>query len=227
MESEKNLHKIEDADVKALLKSKSSTYFDILFYNCFDPSTDNLDMDKFYASIDDIIELYNKLFDIGINLAGFQFIGLFLQETSSTIQTLDIKFAYFILSMGYIIAMFGVLLSFITVEYFRGCRYETPEFIIVGTNNYKWIFKMSDIVLYANCFFFLAPINILIHKSVGHYFGYLFNIFCILIMIFGTLLHAKIIISKQTYHLPVKITNLFNFKNNPANKYKRRLYEAK
>jgi hypothetical protein len=224
MEDE-NIYKIEDPEVITLLKSKSSTYFDILFYNCFNQETNCLNMEKFNASIDDIIEVYGLLFEIGINLAGFQFIGLFLQETGSESITLDVKFAYFILSMGYIIAMFGVLLSFITVEYFRGCRYESPEFIIVGANTYKWIFKFSDMVLYANCFFFLAPINILIHKSVGTYFGILFNIFSILIMIVGTFLHAKIIISRQTYDLPVSFKLLFSVCGNKKRKYQRKLYK--
>jgi hypothetical protein len=222
---EENVHKIEDPEVISLLKSKSSTYFDILFYNCFNQETNYLDMEKFNASIDDIIEVYGLLFEIGINLAGFQFIGLFLQETGSESVTLDVKFAYFILSMGYIIAMFGVLLSFITVEYFRGCRYESPEFIIVGANTYKWIFKFSDMVLYANCFFFLAPINILIHKSVGTYFGILFNIFSILIMIVGTFLHAKIIICRQTYDLPISWKFLFSICGSKKRKYSRKLYK--
>ncbi len=222
---EKNLYKIEDPEVISLIKSKSSTYFDILFYNCFDKDTNELDLDKFNASIDDIIEVYNMLFDLGLNLAGFQFIGLFLQETGSTSTTLDVKFAYFILSVGYLVAMFGVLLSFITVEYFRGCRYESPEFILVGTNTYKWIFKFSDIILYANCFFFLAPINILIHKSVGHYFGYVFNAFCIVLLLIGTFLHTRIIVSRQAYDLPFSWKLLFSLWGNKKRKYNRQLYK--
>jgi hypothetical protein len=225
MEENTSLYKIEDPEVISLLKSKSSTYFDILFYNCFNIDTNELDLEKFSATIDDIIEVYNMLFDLGLNLAGFQFIGLFLQETGSESITLDVKFAYFILSMGYIIAMFGVLLSFITVEYFRGCRYESPEFIIVGANSYKWIFKFSDIILYTNCFFFLAPINILIHKSVGSYFGFLFNAFCIMIMIVGTFLHTRIIVSKQAYDLPIKLKLLFSLWGNKKRKYQRKLYK--
>ncbi len=222
---EENMYKIEDENVISLIKSKSSTYFDILFYNCFNVDTNCLDMEKFNASIDDIIEVYNMLFDLGLNLAGFQFIGLFLQETGSESITLDVKFAYFILSMGYIIAMFGVLLSFITVEYLRGCRYESPEFVIVGVNTYKWIFKFSDIILYTNCFFFLAPINILIHKSVGTYFGILFNIFCILVMAVGTFLHSKIIVCKQAYDLPMSWKLLFSICGNKKRKYQRKLYK--
>ena len=47
------------------------------------------------------------------------------------------KFAYFILSLGFLVSMFGVLICFITIEYLRGCRDEEPEFIIAEFKNIK------------------------------------------------------------------------------------------
>ena len=44
---------------------------------------------------------------------------------------------YFILSFGFLVSMFGVLISFITIEYLRGCREEEPEFIIAESKKYK------------------------------------------------------------------------------------------
>jgi hypothetical protein len=195
---------------------KGNTYFDILLYNCCkfekiyqDTQEEKIiihvDKDKLNQSIDDIIGVYDNLFNLGMTLSGYQFIGLTLERNLQNTATLDIRFAYFILCLGFLISMFGVLLSFIVVEYLRGLRDETPEFIIVGIKSYKIIFKLSDIILYGDSILFVAPINILIYNAIDFYFGVIFNILSIIIFILGIYFHYKIIISRQIYH--VEITN--------------------
>ena len=113
--------------------------------------------------------------------------------------SLDIQFAYFILSLGFIISMFSVLICFIVIEYIKGCRDETVDFIIVGLNKYKNIFKLADKLIYIDSICFIAPINILIHNSVGRFFGIIFNIICLTLLFFGIYFHYIVIIRKQKY----------------------------
>ena len=74
-------------------------------------------------------------------LSGFQFVGIILEKNLSLTESNEMALAYFMLSVGFLISMFGVLISFVTLEYLRGCRDENIEFIVAGIQKYKWIFK--------------------------------------------------------------------------------------
>lgn len=187
-----------------------NTYFDILLYNCctFEKKNEtktiiHMNKDKLGQALDDIVEVYNNLFNLGMTLSGYQFIGLTLERNLQDTATLDIRIAYFILCLGFLISMFGVLLSFIVVEYIKGLRDETPEFIIVGIKSYKIIFKLSDIILYGDSILFVVPLNILVYNVIDFYFGIIFNISSLIVFILGMYFHYKIIISKQIYHAEI------------------------
>jgi hypothetical protein len=77
-------------------------------------------LDKLDKAIDDIVDVYQALFSVSLSMSSFQFIGLFLQSNSDPIISLDIKFAYFIMSVGFMVSLFGILLSFIVIEYLKG-----------------------------------------------------------------------------------------------------------
>lgn len=177
------------------------TYFDILLYNCYNDESKTVDKEKLNASIDDMLGVYEKLFDFSLTLSGYQFVGLFLQNNLGDFTPLYIKIAYFILSVGFLVSMFGALLCFITIEYLRGCRDEEPDFIIFGIKFYSPIFKLSDKIIYLNCILFLAPINLLIYNCLDPYFGIAFNGLSIILFIIGIIFHYFIIIRKQIYHI--------------------------
>jgi hypothetical protein len=190
---------INDNYILELINNKSYTYIDILIYNCFNPETNCIDLNKLNNAIDDTVEVYQKLFDVSSSISAFQFVGIFLQSNGQDFIALEIKFAYFILSVGFLVSMLGVLLSFITIEYLRGIRDEEPDFIIVGMKEYKSIFKFADKIIYLNCICFIAPIIILIYTNIGYRFGITFNTIAGILFIFGLLIHYLIIIRKQKY----------------------------
>ena len=172
-----------------------------------------MDRDKLSTAFDDLIDNYANLFDFGISLSGYQFVGIILENNLSTTESTHIQVAYFILSIGFLISMFGVLLCFITVEYLRGCREESTEFIVAGINKYKTLFKLGDIILYADCILFTIPINILIYNSLAYHYGIIYNILCGLLFVMGTGFHYSVIISRQEYNISrddIKKADKFN-----------------
>jgi hypothetical protein len=198
--------KIDDALILNNLDN-GNTYFDILLYNCckFEKHDEtkiiiHVDTEKLGNALDDIVEVYNNLFNFGLTLSGYQFIGLTLERNLQDTAAIDIRIAYFILCLGFLISMFGALLSFIVVEYIKGLRDENPEFIIVGIKSYKIIFKLADIILYGDSILFVVPINILVYNVIDFYFGIIFNITSLIIFILGMYFHYKIIISRQIYY---------------------------
>ena len=152
-----SLVKIEDENIHKLLVSGRS-YFDILLYNCYDKEKKIIDKEKLSTAFDDLLDNYGDLLNMGIMLSGFQFVGIILEKNLSISSTNEMTIAYFMLSVGFLISMFGVLLSFVTLEYLRGCREENVEFIIAGIQKYKWIFKSADLILYSDCLMFTIPI---------------------------------------------------------------------
>lgn len=180
-----------------------ATYFDILLYNCKneDQSINILNKDKLNTSLDDIVEVYDKLFNFGLTLSGFQFIGLTLERNLKNDESFVIRLAYFILSSGFLTSLFGSLLSFIVIEYIKGIRDESEEFIITGIKKYKTIFKLADVILYLDSILFVVPINIMIYNVLDFFFGIIFNISSLIFFILGIYFHYTIIISRQTYIL--------------------------
>lgn len=232
--NEDNLHYISNEIIIAKLK-QGYTYFDILLYNCYDINSKKINLDKLNTAIDDIVDIYDKLFSFGLTLSGYQFIGLTLERNLQETESIEIRIAYFILSFGFLISLFGSLLAFIVMEYLKGSREESPEFIIAGIKEYKTIFKLTDIILYANSILFVAPINILIYNVIDFYFGIIFNISSGFLFILGVYFHYKIIIARQSYNPIIKndsfmtdvIGRMLSYFGNEENKdnIKRRIYE--
>tara|TARA_B100000902_G_C27118137_1_gene817194 strand:- start:58 stop:849 length:792 start_codon:yes stop_codon:yes gene_type:complete len=208
-------YKIENDIILHYIK-KGNTYFDILIYNSCNFKKNNeekiivyMDKDKLNNALDDIVEVYNNLFSFGLTLSGYQFIGLTLERNLQETATIDVRIGYFILCLGFLISMFGALLSFIVVEYIKGLRDETPEFVIVGIKGYKIIFKLADIILYGDSILFVVPINILVYNVIDFYFGVIFNVTSLVIFILGMYFHYKIIISRQIYHAQITKNECF------------------
>lgn len=231
---DENLHLITNDTIENKLK-QGFTYFDILLYNCYDSKNKMINLEKLNRAIDDIVDIYDKLFSFGLTLSGYQFIGLTLERNLQDTELIEIRVAYFILSFGFLISLFGSLLAFIVMEYLKGARGESPEFIIAGIKEYKTIFKLTDIILYANSILFVAPINILIYNVIDFYFGIIFNISSGILFILGVYFHYKIIIARQSYNPIIKkdsfmtdvIGRMLSYFGNEENKdnIKRKIYE--
>ncbi len=231
-----SLIKIDDEDIHKLLISGRS-YFDILLYNCYDEEKKMLDKEKLNTAFDDLLDNYGDLLNMGIMLSGFQFVGIILEKNLSLTESYGMTIAYFLLSVGFLISMFGVLICFITLEYLRGCRDETVEFIIVGIQKYKWIFKSADLILYSDCIMFVVPINLLIYNSLSLNLSIIYNIICGFLFMIGIFIHYMIIVAKQNYNLTeddlnnsYNICNIFNTCNSllcgeENYTYKRRIYK--
>jgi hypothetical protein len=211
-----SLVKIEDENIHKLLISGRS-YFDILLYNCYDKEKKIIDKEKLSTAFDDLLDNYGDLLNMGIMLSGFQFVGIILEKNLSISSTNEMTIAYFMLSVGFLISMFGVLLSFVTLEYLRGCREENLEFIIAGIQKYKWIFKSADLILYSDCLMFTIPINLLIYNSLSLNLSIAYNIICGFLFIMGLFIHYMIIVAKQNYNLTdddlnnnINICNIFS-----------------
>lgn len=211
-----SLVKIEDENIHKLLVSGRS-YFDILLYNCYEEEKKMIDKEKLSTAFDDLLDNYGDLLNMGIMLSGFQFVGIILEKNLSVTGTNEMSIAYFMLSVGFLISMFGVLISFVTLEYLRGCREENVEFIIAGIQKYKWIFKSADLILYSDCIMFMIPINLLIYNSLSLNLSITYNIICGFLFIMGLFIHYMIIVAKQNYNLTdddlnnnINICNIFN-----------------
>ena len=198
---------IKDKDIHKILVSGRS-YFDILLYNCYEKKDTNedgvyglLDKNKLNQAFDDLISNYSELLNVGILLSGFQFVGIILEKNLALTESQQMSIAYFMLSTGFLVSMFGVVICFITNEYLRGCRAEEPEFIIAGIQKYKWIFKSADLILYSNSIMFIIPINLLIYNTLSFTLGLIYNIICGSLLLLGLSIHYMIIVSKQKYIL--------------------------
>mgnify|MGYP001240996366 CR=1 FL=1 len=189
--------------------SQGFTYFDILLFNCYNKENSTINIDKLNLALDDIADVYDKLFNFGLTLSGYQFIGLTLERNLQDTESMDVRIAYFILSIGFLFSLFGSLLSFIVIEYIRGIRDETPDFIVAGIKQYKKIFKLTDIILYGNSILFVVPLNILIYHVLDTFFGIIFNVSSVVLFFFGIYFHYKIIISRQIYNPIYSEDNFF------------------
>ena len=172
---------------------RGTTYLDILIYNGL--KNENQDLTD---SLDKLAGIFEKLFDYGLTLSGFQFVGLILENSLSN-HAVHVQVAYFLLSLGFMISMLGALLSFIAFEYISSIREEKNRFIIQGIQKYKCIFRLSEVVLYFNSCLFIIPINILIYNVLEIPYGIAFNIVSLIFCIIGLLLHYLVIIRKQIY----------------------------
>lgn len=198
-----NMIDITDDNLNKLIVL-GDTYFDILLFNCYNKLSKQIDKDKLDKALDDFINVYKDLFDLGLSISGYQFVGIILESNLSLTKDLDIRIAYFFLSVGFLFSMFQVFICYVIMEYLRYIREESIEFLIIGINRYKFMFKSVDFLFYLNCILFIIPINILIYDSLDQYFGIIFNCLSTIIYSVGVYIHYKVMMRKQKYNLNQK-----------------------
>ena len=178
---------------------KGHSYYDIHLYNDLYQSKKSGKL-SINTGIDSLISMYDKLFSFGFSLSGYQFIGLVLEKTIVTNDNKFAPFAYFLLSIGFLISLFGAMASFFIMEFLYSIKQESLEFKVYSLSKYKTIFKYcSDALLYLDCILFLTPINILIYNVLNTVYGRLFNILSSVLFILGLIFSYNIIIAKQIF----------------------------
>ena len=158
-----------------------------------------LETNNMVECLDDIIAIQEKLFDFGLTISGFQFVGLVLENNTLSTSRVDIKISHFLLSFGFIFSLFGSFLSYINFKFIRSIKYEENKFIIYSIKKYKSILVLSYMIPYFNSILFLLPINILIHNMLDIYYGIIFNIISFILFLFGVITHQIIIVNKQKF----------------------------
>ena len=158
-----------------------------------------LETNNMVECLDDIIAIQEKLFDFGLTISGFQFVGLVLENNTLSTSRVDIKISHFLLSFGFIFSLFGSFLSYINFKFIRSIKYEENKFIIYSIKKYKSILVLSYMIPYFNSILFLLPINILIHNMLDIYYGITFNIISFILFLFGVITHQIIIVNKQKF----------------------------
>ena len=170
------------------------TYTEMLMYNYLKENQ------HIGPGIDYIIEVYDKLFGFGLSLSGYQFIGLVLETSAIEDSTNEIyPFAFFMLAIGFIVSLFGSLLSFCMYEYITYIKHESDEYIVKGIIKYRSYFKIPHIVLLVNTFCFALPINILIHISLSDTYAIIFNIVSFILLIIGFPIHRQMVANRGSH----------------------------
>ena len=178
------------------------TYTEMLMYN------DLKERHNIGPGIDSIIEVYDKLFGFGLSLSGYQFIGLVLEKSSVEDSTDDIyPFAFFMLAIGFIVSLFGALLSFCMYEFLTYVKHESNEYIVKGIIKYRTFLKLPHAILLVNTFCFALPINILIHTNLSFTYAIIFNVVSATLLAVGFPIHRVMVATEQEH------TQAYIFKN--------------
>lgn len=149
-------------------------------------------------ALEDMASIQGSLFDFGITLSGFQFVSIVL-ETSLVNTTTATKVAHFFLSIGFLFSLFGVLVSYIILNYVRSIKQETKEFIVKAMRQHKTFFYLSYVIPYLNSMIFLVPVNLLIHQALDIYYGLIFNSISVVMLIVGLVMHHLVLVKDQRF----------------------------
>ena len=172
----------------------SYTYSDMLIYN------DLAREGETRQGLESLIAIYDKLYGFGLSLSGYQFIGLlFERAVSDQTDTRAYPLAYFLLAIGFVVSLFGSLLSFCMYEFLVLARSESNEYIARGIVKYRYWLKLPHDVLQLNTLFFALPINIIIHRNLSLEYGILFNLASAILLGIGFPIHYRMIMCQQTH----------------------------
>ena len=174
------------------LRKATPSSFEYILYN-------GIIKDDVSNSLDSIIGVQDKLFDYGLTLSGFQFVGIIFESSVLQGAPLFLEISYFFLAIGFVFSLFGSLLSYITMKYILSIKHESPTFIAAGILKYKNVFTMSYIVPFFNCILFLIPINMILYQYLRLSYCLVFNIMSFILFVFGVIAHQVIIFNPQSY----------------------------
>ena len=155
---------------------------------------------KIDKGLENLINMYDKLYSFGLSLSGYQFIGLILEKSFFDDSTMFLyPFAYFMLAIGFIISLFGSLLAFCMYQFLIFSKNERDVYIVKGIVKYRKFLGLPHLVLIINTFCFAFPINILIHTNLDLVYGLIFNAISLLLLAIGFPIHRIMIKNMQSF----------------------------
>ena len=173
------------------------TNMEIIISNGYEPSSDFTE--TLSTSIDDIIAIYDQLFNSACTLAGFQFIGIVFDKSIIEDNISISSFAYFFFGLGFIVSMLSAMMTFITSTFLKTLRFENKNFIQASIKKYEKIFYFGYITFFMNTISFMVPINIILHELIYFPFAIFINIVSVIISILGITFYIIIVHNKQSY----------------------------
>lgn len=173
------------------------TNMDIMIANGYNPSSDF--KDELSSSIDNIIAIYDQLFDSACTLAGFQFIGIVFDKTAISGNISISSFAYFFFGLGFIVSIFSAMMTFITSTFLKTLHFENKNFIEKSLQTYKPIFYLGYITFFINTVAFMVPINIILYELIYYPFAICINIASTIVVVLGVTFYVLIVHNKQIY----------------------------
>ena len=155
---------------------------------------------KINGGLDNLANIYDKLYGFGLSLSGYQFIGLILEKSFFDGSTMVLyPFAYFMLAIGFIVSLFGSLLAFCMYQFLVFSKNETDSYIVKGIVTYRDYLSLPHSILVVNTFCFAFPINILIHTDLELVYGIIFNVVSCMLLATGFPIHKKMITNVATF----------------------------
>jgi hypothetical protein len=172
---------------------------EIMFENSKNPPQSY--RESFGVALDDMISIFDTLFNFACTLSGFQFIGIIFDKTVLEDSDFFIEISYFFLALGFVFSLFSAFLSYISLHFLKTIRFENGELINTSIIKYKPIFYFAYITLFINSGCFLIPINIFVHNLLSLYFAIIINIISCLIFIIGIIIYVIMIQRKQIFKI--------------------------
>eukprot|EP00795_Rhopilema_esculentum_P000820 gene820-10561_t len=183
----------ENTNERLLDMIDGRTYTDILLRNNILEDGANMNI-----AMDELLSLYEKLFEYGMFLSGFQFVGLIIDNKPSGLRE---EIAYFFLGLGFFTSIFAALVAFISLEFFKSMKNEDPELVITGCMKYKKFFRLADSILFLDTGLFLLSLNVMVYSLLRSYLAITLNVIAGLLTIFLLSCHYIIVLRRQIYTL--------------------------
>ena len=147
--------------------------------------------------LDLITEKYTRLYEFGLSMSGFQFIGLTME--SGNMHIVSQKISYLLLAFCFLFSLFGSTICYIIVKYLNSIKFEEQDFILSGLRSYRHVMHFSEIVPYVNSGVFLVSINLLVHNEMEIAFSITFNVVSFILALIGFAMVCIINFKRQVY----------------------------
>lgn len=157
--------------------------------------------ESFGIALDDIISIFDTLFNFACTLSGFQFIGIIFDKTVLEDSDFVVELSYFFLALGFIFSLLSAFLSYISLHFLKTIRFENTDLINTAIDRYRPIFYFAYITLFINSGCFLVPVNIFVHDLLSSYFAITINVISCIIFIAGITVYTIMIQRRQIFRI--------------------------
>eukprot|EP00794_Sanderia_malayensis_P018660 gene18660-20541_t len=190
-QDEANAREVQNQIMQKNLKSMliGRTYMDILLRNHIENVNEGLE---------ELMSLYEKLFQYGMFLSGFQFVNLTMGSPYRMREFQEVL-AYLSLSLGFFSSIFAVLVAFMSLKFFKSMKNEDPELVFTGCLRYKKFFLLADVALFASTGLFLTSLNLQLHFALDKGLANALNVVTGVLVLFLVGCHFCIFNRQQSF----------------------------